>query len=213
MKKTLILLGASVIFLTSCVSNPDGEKAHTADATEVSVATDGTTLTIDSTASQIKWHGKKVSGEHYGEVNITSGNLIVSEDGKLTGGNFEIDLNSIDVQDMEPGEFRDKLTGHLKSEDFFDASNHPTATFEITGVQEGETANDQIISGNLTIRGISKNITFNAKTTELTPESIVADADFNIAREDWGVSYKGKVDDLISKEINFKIKLVAKNQA
>ena len=214
MKKTLILLSVTAIFLTSCVSNPEGDKAQTTDATEVSAAaTEGNTLVIDSASSEVKWHGKKVSGEHYGEVDITTGTLTVSQEGKLIGGNFAIDLNSIDVQDMEAGEFRDKLTGHLKSDDFFDVANHPAATFEITEVKEGATGNDQTISGNLTIRGITKNITFEAKTTELTSESIVADADFNIAREDWGVSYQGKADDFISKEINFKIKLVAKKQA
>jgi len=213
MKKTLILLSASTILLASCVSNPDGQKAETADATEISTSNEGTSLAIDTTESLVKWHGKKVTGEHYGEIDITSGDIIVSEEGKLTGGTFVIDLNSIDVQDMEPGEYRDKLTGHLKSDDFFDVANHPTATFEITEVKEGATANDLVISGNLTIRGTSKNITFDAKTTELSPESFVADADFNIAREDWGVSYTGKADDLISKEINFKVKLVAKTKA
>jgi len=213
MKKTLILLSTSTILLASCVSNPDGQKAETVDSTEISTSNEGASLAIDTTASLVKWHGKKVTGEHYGEIDITSGNIIVSEEGKLTGGTFVLDLNSIDVQDMEPGEYRDKLTGHLKSDDFFDVANHPTATFEITEIKEGATANDLVVSGNLTIRGTSNNITFDAKTTESTPESFAADADFNIAREDWGVNYTGKADDLISKEINFKVKLVAKNQA
>jgi len=209
MKKTLILLSTSAILLTSCVNNPEGDKAKTADAKEVSAVADGSTLSVDTAASTLKWHGKKVSGEHFGEIDITSGHLVVSDAGKLIGGNFVIDMNTIDVQDLE-GEFRDKLTGHLASDDFFDVSNHPTASFEITEVQDGATANSHVISGNLTIRGVTKNITFNAETTELTSESVKANADFNIAREDWGVSYQGKADDLISKEINFKIDLVAK---
>jgi len=209
MKKTLFLLSASAILLTSCVNNPEGDKAQTAEAKEVSTEARGSTLAIDTAASTLRWHGKKVSGEHYGEIAITTGNLIVSDEGKLTGGNFIVDMNSIDVQDIQ-GEFRDKLTGHLESDDFFDVANHPTATFEITDVQDGATANNHVISGNLTIRGVTKNITFNAETTELTSESVKANADFNIAREDWGVSYQGKADDLISKEINFKIDLVAK---
>lgn len=213
MKKALVLFSASAILLTSCVSNPDGKKAETAEATEISTSAEGATLNIDTAESSVKWLGKKVSGEHFGEINITSGNLVISEEGKLTGGTFVIDLNSIDVQDMEAGEYRDKLTGHLKSEDFFDVSNHPTATFEITEVKEGAATNDLLVSGNLTIRGITKNITFEAKASEVSAESFVADADFNIAREDWGVNYAGKADDLISKEINFKVKLIAKNQA
>lgn len=209
MRKILILLSAPAIFLASCVSNPDGQKAETSDAVETTVTTDGNSLSVDTSASIVKWLGQKVTGKHHGEVDITSGSLIVSEDGHLTGGNFEIDLNTIDVQDLE-GEMRDKLMGHLRSEDFFHVENHPTATFEITEVTEGATANELVVAGNLTIRGVSKNIKFDATASELSAESAVLDANFNIAREDWGVSYQGKADDLISKEINFDVHLVAK---
>lgn len=209
MRKIAILLSAPAIFLASCVSNPEGQKAETTDAIETTVTTDGNTLAVDTSASTVKWLGQKVTGKHHGEVDIASGSLIVSEEGALTGGNFEIDLNSIDVQDID-GEMRDKLMGHLRSEDFFHVENHPTATFEITEVAEGATANNLVVSGNLTIRGVTKNIKFDAKTSELSAESAVLDANFNIAREDWGVSYQGKADDLISKEINFEVHLVAK---
>jgi polyisoprenoid-binding protein YceI len=212
MKTALALFSVSTILLASCVSNPEGERAATTDAIETNAITAGTTLTIDTSASEILWRGNKVSGEHFGAVDLTSGSIIVSEEGKVTGGNFTIDLNTIDVQDIE-GDSRDRLTGHLKNEDFFHVELYPTATFEITSVTEGATAEDLAISGNLTMRGVTKNITFNAKVTESSPTSFVADTDFNIAREDWGVSYQGKADDLISKEFNLKIKIVAKNQA
>lgn len=211
MKKSLVLFSSALLILSSCVSNPEGEKAETSDATEISASAEGKSLAIDTAASELKWHGKKVSGEHYGVVDIKSGQLLVTEEGKIAGGDFVIDMNSIDVQDMDPGEFRDKLTGHLKSADFFDVENHGEATFAITEVKEGATANDLTVSGNLTIRGTTKNITFNASASELSAESAQIEADFNIAREDWGVNYSGKQDDLISKEINFKIKLVAKS--
>lgn len=210
-KNVLALLGVSTFLLTSCVSNPEGERASTTDAIETSVLTDGTTLAIDTTASQVIWHANKVSKKHFGEVSLTSGNINVSAEGKIAGGNFTIDMNTIDVQDSE-GDSRDRLTGHLKNEDFFDVPKYPTATFEITSVTEGTTADDLVIAGNLTMHGVTKNITFNAKVTESTLTSVVADADFNVAREDWGVSYQGKADDLISKEFNLKIKIVAKNQ-
>ena len=212
-KNTLVLLGISTCLLTSCVSNPEGERAATTDAIETNALTKGTTLTIDTNASQVIWHANKVSKEHFGEVNVTSGSVNVSDEGKITGGSFSIDMNTIDVQDTEPGDSRDRLTKHLKNEDFFDVSKFPTAIFEITSVKEGITANDLVVAGNLTMHGVTKNITFNAKITESTSASVIADADFNVAREDWGVSYQGKADDLISKEFNLKIKIVAKNQA
>lgn len=212
MKTALALFGVTTFLLASCVSNPEGERAATTDAIETGAIADGTTLAIDTSASQVIWHANKVSKEHFGEVSLTSGAINVSSDGKITGGNFIIDMNSIDVQDSE-GDSRDKLTGHLKNEDFFDVQKYPTATFEITSVTEGATANDLVIAGNLNMHGVTKNITFNAKVTESTPTSVIADADFNVAREDWGITYTGKADDLISKEFNLKIKIVAKNQA
>jgi len=213
MKTALALIGVSTFLLASCVSNPEGERAATTDAIETSAISDGTTLAIDTAASQVIWHANKVSKEHFGEVSLTSGNINVSNEGKIIGGNFIIDMNTIEVQDLEPGDSRDRLAGHLKNEDFFDVVKYPTATFEITSVTEGSTASDLTIAGNLTMHGVTKNITFNAKVTESTPASVVADADFNVAREDWGVNYQGKADDLISKEFNLKIKIVAKNQA
>ncbi len=209
MKKVSLLFGASALVLASCVGNPEGKKAETTDSVETVSGTDGTQLTVDAAQSTVKWIGRKVSGQHNGTVNIKSGTLTVKE-GKLTGGQFIIDLTTIHDNDLE-GEYKQKLEGHLKSADFFDVENHPEATFEITSVADGTDAGTLTVSGNLTIRGVTKNITFDATASQVSEVSVVADADFNIAREDWGVSYKGQADDLISKEINLKIHLVAGN--
>ncbi len=208
MKKVLLFLSAGAFVLTSCVGNPEGQKAETTDGVEVS-SVNGTELQVNTEASSIAWIGKKVSGQHNGEVDIKSGTLIVDEN-QVVGGSFVIDLMTIDVQDME-GEYKEKLEGHLKSDDFFDVDNHPEATFEITNVTQGETEGNVTVSGNLTMRGVTKNITFNALAEEVSENSARFTADFNIAREDWGVSYAGQADDLISKEFNLKITLVAGN--
>lgn len=208
MKLSFVILGASALFFASCVGNPEGKKAETTEAVEVLEAS-GNELALNTSDSKLLWEGHKVTGKHHGEVSLKSGTILVDTDGKLTGGNFVVDLTSIDVQDLE-GEYKEKLTGHLKSNDFFDVENHPEAKFEITAVEAGATENDLLISGNLTLRGVTKNITFDAKVKEATADSFIADADFNIEREDFGVSYKGKADDLISKEINIKVNLVAK---
>lgn len=196
----------SAFLFAACVSNPEGEKAETTEAAEATSA-EGTELTVNTAASNVEWLGKKVSGQHNGDVQIKEGTVTV-KDGKLTGGKIVIDLNTINDKDLE-GEFKGKLEGHLKSEDFFDVANHPEATLEITDVKDGAEAGTAVVSANLTIRGITKNITFNANIAEATDASFKANADFNIEREDWNVSYAGKPDDLISKQINFKIKLEA----
>ncbi|WP_257670240.1 YceI family protein [Parapedobacter tibetensis] len=208
MKRVSLLLGAGAWVLASCVGNPEGKKAETMDSVDLAESAGlGTELAVDTTDSKVEWLGKKVSGQHHGVVGIKSGSLFVDE-GKLTGGSFIIDLNSIYNLDLE-GEYKGKLESHLKSEDFFHVENHPEATFEITEVKNGAEAGQVVISGNLTIRGVTKNITFDANVEEASDSAVKATADFNIAREDWGVSYAGQADDLISKEINLKITLVA----
>lgn len=207
MKKAFMFLAAGALFLASCVGNPEGQKAETTDSVEVS-AVEGTELAVNTAESKVMWLGKKVSGEHFGDIAISSGTLVVSGD-QLVGGNFVIDMNTINTQDME-GEYKEKLDGHLRADDFFDVANHPESTFVITTVTPAETG-VVTISGNLTIRGTTKNITFDAQVIELSETAANVTADFNIAREDWGVNYSGQADDLISKEINFKITLVAGN--
>jgi len=208
MKKITLLSAIAALVLASCAGNPEGKKAETKDSVEVSqTEVAGTAFTVDTTASKVVWTGTKVTGKHTGTVNIKSGTLNV-DNGTLTGGNFVIDMNSLGSTDLE-GEFKGKLDGHLKADDFFGVATYPEATFAITEVKPGATANDLTVSGNLVIKGISKNITFDAKVVESTEAAVKATANFNITRADWGVTYEGKSDDLISKEINFDISLVA----
>jgi polyisoprenoid-binding protein YceI len=68
---------------------------------------------------------------------------------------FSIEVNSITTNNEQ----RD---GHLKSPDFFDAENHPKLTFESTSMEKtGD--QDYKLHGNLTMRGVSKPVTFNAE--------------------------------------------------
>ncbi|MCA5004609.1 YceI family protein [Sphingobacterium bovistauri] len=207
MKKLVLFAAVASLVLASCAGNPDGKKAETKDSVAVAQATTGTSYTVDTTQSQLVWTGTKVTGAHTGTVTIKSGSLNV-DNGTISGGNFVLDMNTINSTDLE-GEYKDKLDGHLKADDFFAVANFPEASFEITEVKAGATAADVVISGNLTIKGLSKNITFDAKVGEVTDAVAKYTADFNIKREDWGVTYEGKKDDLISKEINFKVTIVA----
>ncbi|WP_028295519.1 YceI family protein [Olivibacter sitiensis] len=205
MKKKLLAVGISALLLASCAGNPEGKRSDSSEATEVATTEGKSELAVDTAASEVRWEGTKVTGSHHGTVKIKSGNLYF-EDSTLVGGNFVLDLNTIANTDLD-GESKQKLEGHLKSEDFFDVAKFPEATFEISKVsKEGSTLK---ISGNLTIRGVSKNITIDAEQIASTGEHFEATTDFNIVRGDWGVNYEGKQDDLISKEINFKIKIIA----
>ena len=207
MKKLVLFSAVAAMVLASCAGNPEGKKAETTDSVVTVQEVVGTPYTVDAAQSSVVWKGTKVSGFHEGNVTIKSGTLNV-DNGTITGGQFVLDMNSINTTDLE-GEMKDNLDGHLKADDFFGVATHPEASIEITDVKAGATENDIIISANLTIKGISKNITFDAKVEEATDTTVKTSSDFNILREDWGINYEGKKDDLISKEINFKVNIVA----
>ncbi len=208
MKKITLLSAIAALVLASCAGNPEGKKAETSDSVEVTqTEVAGATYNVDTSASKVVWTGTKVTGKHTGTVNIKNGTVTV-DNGKLTGANVVLDMTTISSTDLE-GEFKEKLDGHLKADDFFGVATHPEASFTVTEVKPGATENDLTISGNLVIKGVSKNITFDAKVLEATETAVKATANFNITRADWGVTYEGKSDDLISKEINFDITLVA----
>ncbi len=208
MKKLVLFSAVAAMVLASCAGNPEGKKAETKDSVATVDQVTGVAYTVDTAATKIMWKGTKVSGFHEGTIAVKSGTLNV-DNGSLTGGNFVLDMNTISATDLE-GEYKDKLDGHLKADDFFGVATHPEASFTITEVKAAANTGEVSISGNLVIKGISKNITFDAKVEEITDTTVKTSADFNILREDWQVSYEGKKDDLISKEINFRVNIVAK---
>ncbi|WP_017730158.1 YceI family protein [Nafulsella turpanensis] len=123
----------------------------------------GKTLNADTQKSSLVWTGKKIGGEHTGNISLSSGTLQV-EKNKLVGGAFEIEMNSITNTDLTDADYNAKLVGHLKSDDFFGVEKHPKATFKITKAtpiaKAGE--NNYQITGDLTIKGKTENITFPA---------------------------------------------------
>ncbi len=142
---------------------------------------------VDTKSSQISWIGEKVTGQHNGTVNIKGGALDV-ENGVIKGGEFDIDMSSIDVLDLE-GDAKGKLMGHLKSDDFFSVEKYPTAKFKITSVNESAQADaTHFIAGDLTIKGITNKITFPATVT-VNGDKVNAKASFALDRTKWNVRY------------------------
>lgn len=210
---TSVIAGA---LLASCgsssktVSTSDKEKA--AEAGKGSV-----TYTVDASQSEVAWVGKKVGGQHNGTLGISGGDINV-ENGELKAGKFTLDMNTIKVLDITDAETNGKLVGHLASPDFFDVANNPTGTFEITGVeklaQADANGNTHNIKGNLTLKGISKNITIPAKVN-IQNKSLTANATFAIDRTEWKIMYNsGKLTDtakdrIINDAVDLDLKLVA----
>jgi polyisoprenoid-binding protein YceI len=176
-------------------------------------ATAPTTFKVDTTSSVIMWTGYKVTGKHTGAVRVKNG-TVLSEGGKLTGGSFEIDMNSITCTDLE-GEYAGKLVGHLKSDDFFGTDKYPTAKFVITKAIPQDTKGNYKIIGNLTIKETTKEVRFLANVAE-TPQTITANGKIVVDRSDYDVRFgsgsffDGLGDKTIYDEFDLQVSLVGK---
>ncbi|MEO8209753.1 MAG: YceI family protein [bacterium] len=208
-----ILLALSVYM--GCSKSKD-EVSKTDKKDVVSASNKGKKLTLLIPESKLEWVGKKVTGEHHGTVDINKGELFV-ENGKLTGGSFEINFATIKNLDLKDTASNAKLTGHLKSDDFFSAGKFPIGKFEITSVTPTSdgSGNNYLLKGNLTIKGITKEISFPAKVN-IADDKTTATADFKIDRTLWDIKFRsGKFfenlgDNLISDDINIKLDITAK---
>lgn len=212
MKKVVspVLLFAGALFVLNVQRPPVADKALITTPQQV-LTEKGKNYKVDLTASTVEWTGTKPSGQHSGTIKISDGAIEVKKD-KPVSGNFTIDMTSITDTDLE-GRGKEGLEKHLKSDDFFDVEKNPTATFEITGIApiaatqnvllEGANYN---VSGNLTLRGVTKNVSFPA-SIEIKDKTLTGTADFNIDRTEWGISYGA--DGKVAKEIKLKLNIVA----
>ena len=157
------------------------------------------TQKVDAAKSSVKWLGKKVTGEHFGSISVKEGSLEVAN-GKVTGGKVVIDMQSLVVEDVKDAGMNAKLTGHLKSDDFFGVATFPTAELAITKVVSN--GNSHTFSGNLTIKGITNPASFTA-TSAKDGKSTVYKGTLTIDRSKYNVRYGSKsfFDDLGDKVI------------
>lgn len=230
--KTILLSAALLTGLAacfSCTNAPKSDEAKTTEAKEVNEDNTGETWKLDTSSSNIEWVGTKVTGYHTGNVPLKSGEINV-KDGQVTGGKFIMDLANMEVAGPKgvDAASNKKLLGHLKSADFFDVEKNPEGMFELTTVlpYKGDALKDSTdprqeqiskykvadpthtVTGNLTLKGITKNIEFPARIT-VSGNQAEAIAKFNINRKDWKIEYAGKPDDLIRDNIHLGISIKA----
>ncbi len=197
MKKKVLMFALSIVAIGySAIAGNDGKS----------------TMSVNSEESKVVWLGKKVTGEHSGEIKMAFGDLQFDGDA-LTGGSFEIDMNTISNSDIENEEYKQKLVGHLKSDDFFGVKEYPKASFVITDV-EHKKAGKYLVKGDITIKGITKSIEFPAQVTMLDSKA-TATASLTIDRSEFNVKYgsgsffDGLGDKMIYDDFTLDITLVA----
>lgn len=183
--KPLLTLLAAALLLASCAK----EDSAPAEGTPVPGMLANGVYNLAS-GSLIEWKAtKKVTGGHNGTL-IVSGSFDVA-DGSINGGNFDVDMNSIVVEDLKDSpEDQAKLVGHLKSADFFDVQNNPTAQFVILNVTPStDGKGTHVISGSLTIKGNMNDVSFPANVKVNEDGSVSISAEFEIDRTKWDVKY------------------------
>ncbi len=150
--------------------------------------------------STISFVGSKITGSHDGGFHGFEGTVtLVDGDPEKSSVNLSIDTTTI-WTDSE------RLTGHLKSPDFFEVETYPSATFTSTAI--ARTEDGYRVTGNLTLHGTTKSISFPA-TIEAGPDRVTAKAEFSLKRFDFNIVYPGKPDDLIRDEVVVRLDIVA----
>lgn len=166
---------------------------------------------VDMNESSVTWHASKVTGSHFGKVPITEASLDY-DNGKINGGSFTMDMTSLTVEDLTDAGSNAKLTGHLKSDDFFSVEKFNTSTMTITNVKGS--GNNVEITADLTIKGITKPVTFPA-TISTAGGKITATAEITFDRTHYDIKYRSGsyfedlADRLIYDEVKLDVKLVA----
>lgn len=164
MKKTVLSLVMTAVFGLALANPVDGEKKE-----------------VKTDASKVTWKGYKVTGSHMGTIDLQSGALMF-EDGKLTGGEFTVDMSTLISTDLQGG-MKEKLEGHLKSDDFFGVESNPTSKLVFTNV-EASGKNRYKVTGDLTIKGTTKAVTF-----DVSVYGSKATATLTIDRSEFDVRY------------------------
>jgi len=196
---------AAVLFLSSCNSGSTNSEEK---SEKKSASIEASSLSVDKEASRLVWKGEALNlYSHEGTINLKEADLEVA-DGTISDGQFVVDMTTITPTDEnynpEEGSTKEKLVGHLSSPDFFDVSNYPEATFNITGFANGT------INGKLSIRGNTHEETVENVTIEKNGDGYTITGTLTFDRKKYDVSWDYPMKDrILSKDIVINITLAA----
>ena len=197
------------LLVLSCIDKhkSDAPKVTVKPAVEHNLEIEADTLVLNLEKSKINWVATEMRGikRRTGIISFKDGFFLI-RNGEIVGGKFTVDMETMDVTDVPLHEkiARKNLLNHLKSNDFFNVINYPYSTLELTSTHHIK--NDSLkVSGNLTIRGVTKNIEFFAHQKG---DNFITTFTFN--RLDWNIAYEGSWADktLVDKEVELTIEIM-----
>jgi rhodanese-related sulfurtransferase len=148
--------------------------------------------TVDGAASRLEWMGRNLNGRHYGTIAVSGGEVGV-KNGVLAGGSITLDMSSIADQDLKDEGYNSMLVRHLKSDDFFDVANYPSAVYAIDGSELLPEASAcslvYQVKGSLEMKGVRKDLPLTAEVVPQTDGQLKARVLCDLDRTRWGVLY------------------------
>jgi polyisoprenoid-binding protein YceI len=167
--------------------------------------------TLNTESSVVGWVGRKprvLGYEDTGTLKLSGGSFVVTN-GHIASGDFVIDMTTLAVDSTGNNKSGDMLVEHLSSDDFFAVETHPTATFAIRNVT------NSVVTGSLTVKGITKIISFPATIAQNAEGALTAKANITLNRAQWDIRYgsgsffENLGDNLIADEVSITLDLVA----
>jgi polyisoprenoid-binding protein YceI len=204
------VLGTALLLLVSACNTdpaqgkPQARVAEPVAASEPPAPAAATRYVFSSDGSKLAFVGAKVTAKHDGSFGEFDGTITLAGNDASRGSvTAEIATASLTVDNP-------KLTGHLKSADFFDVEKFPKARFTSTAIRPGGAGSaTHTVTGNLELHGVTKSISFPA-TLRAQGDNVDVDAEFAINRKDFGIVYPGMPDDLIKDDVLVKLQIRAK---
>lgn len=192
-KKMSMIIAGGVIMATSMsflAPSKDGKYALTA-------------------GTKLNWSAAKVTATHTGTVQVKTGNVFI-KGGIVTAGTIVMNMETINCTDMG-GEYGKKFEGHLNSDDFFAVEKFKESKLVITKYKKVN-ATTVTLTGNLTIKGVTKPVTFDAMVEPAGKKNVKVKGTMVVDRTLYGITYKGMADNLIKDNFEIQFDFTASAQ-
>lgn len=208
--RTMLIASAIAFGLFACKNANQNKSNQSNSETPQNEEVVSVTYSIDTEKSVVNWKGKMIGVyAHEGTMRLTEGSLKVTDE-TVTEGYFSIDMNSILTTDSDAlykMASREKLIGHLKSDDFFSTEKYPTATFKIKEV------NRDVIKGDLTIKGVTNEETLTNVKLTVADKNVTVSGILVFDRQKYGVAYKHTMNDMVvSDDIELTVSISGKSK-
>jgi len=215
----LLLLGLVFFYMKNTGNNTQTEQQN--NAQEISKTSMNSIQTAGAfevlvSASNITWTAGKpniIGYQHNGTMTLKEGTLNFN-DSAITGA-FTIDMTQLKVTSLGGGKAgnESRLESHLKTGDFFNVEAYPESRFVISQTKK-ESDGSYTVTGNLTMKNITNEITFPANISE-NDTGVILEAEFSIDRTKWDITFGSAsffdnlAENAIGDEVTLKLEIKA----